>query len=195
MTTLRRRLSVVGLGALAAISAAVPNVAGAATRLPGEYGAVWVTNRDLNNVTAFDAGTGAVVGSAGVGAQPTGVVAPLFTGKVYTSDEGSNQVSVISRATRSRVKVIPVGPRPHHMMTNTLGDRVYVAEFGRNTVGVIDTASDTKVATWATSPNPAARAHAVWPSRDGRRLYATNEVTNDIAAIDTATGQLLWNLP
>ncbi len=195
MAATRSRVWALGVGALAAMSAAVPNVAGAAARLPGEYGTVWVTNRTLNNVTAFDAGTGAVVGTTAVGAAPIGVVAPLFTGKVYSSDENSNQVSVISRSSRERVGVIAVGPRPHHMMTNTLGDRVYVAEFGRNTVGVIDTATDTKVATWAASPNPNARTHAVWPSRDGRRLYATNEVTNDIAAIDTATGQLLWNLP
>jgi YVTN family beta-propeller protein len=180
---------------LAAVTTAVPHLAGAADRLQGEYGTIWVTNRTLNNVTAFDAGTGAVVGTVGVGGSPIGVVAPLFTGKVYSSDEASNQVSVISRATRSRLKVIPVGPRPHHMTASTLGDRVYVAEFGSNTVGVIDTATDTKVATWRASDNPAARTHAVWPSRDGRRLYATNEVSNDIAAIDATTGQLLWNLP
>lgn len=193
MTTRQKRTWMAGLGVLAALNATVPGSA-AASRLAGEYGTVWVTNRTLNNVTAFDAGTGAVVATVGVGNSPIGVVAPLFKGKVYTSDEGSNQVSVISRASRSRLTVIPVGPRPHHMMASTLGDRVYVAEFGSNTVGVIDTASDTKVATWAASPNTAARTHAVWPSRDGRRLYATNEVTNDIAAIDTSTGQLLWNL-
>jgi YVTN family beta-propeller protein len=164
-------------------------------RVRGEYGTVWVTNRTLNNVAAFDAGTGEVVATVPVGSSPTGVVAPLWTGKVYSSDEGSDQVSVISRATRSRLTTIPVGPRPHHMTASTLGDRVYVAEYGRHTVGVIDTATDTKVATLVASPNPAARTHAVWPSRDGRRLYATNEVTNDVAAIDTQTGQLLWNLP
>ena len=194
MTAVQKSVLSVGFAVLAALTAALPGSA-AASRLPGEYGTVWVTNRTLHNVTAFDAGTGAVVGTVAVGSSPTGVVAPLFTGKVYSSDEGSNQVSVISRATRSRLSVIPVGPKPHHMMTNTLGTRVYVAEYGTNTVGVIDTASDTKVATWTASPNPGARTHAVWPSRDGRRLYATNEVTNDIAAIDTATGQLLWNLP
>ncbi|HEX2274063.1 MAG TPA: beta-propeller fold lactonase family protein, partial [Acidimicrobiales bacterium] len=97
--------------------------------------------------------------------------------------------------TRSRLTVIPVGPRPHHMMASVRGDRVYVAEFGSNTVGVIDTATDTKVATFTASPNAGARTHAVWPSPDGRRIYATNEVTNDIAAIDATTGELLWNLP
>ncbi len=91
--------------------------------------------------------------------------------------------------------VIPVGPKPHHMMASMRGDRVYVAEFRSNTVGVIDTAADTKVATFAASPDAAARTHAVWPSPDGRRIYATNEVTNDIAAIDATTGQLLWDLP
>lgn len=160
-----------------------------------EYGTVWVTNRTRNNVAAFDAGTGHVVGTVGVGNSPIGVVAPLGTGRVYSSDEGSNHVSVIHRTSRTRIKTIPVGAKPHHMTASTLGDRIYVAEFGQRTIAVIDTASDTKVATLVASPNEAARTHAVWPSRDGRRLYATNEVTNDIAAIDTATGELLWNLP
>lgn len=193
---MRQRTSrAAAVAVLSAMYVAAATETGATSSLAGEYGTVWTTNRDLNNVTAFDAGTGAVVGVVPVGAGPIGVVAPLWTGKVYSSDEGSNQVSVIDRGSRTVRKAIPVGPRPHHLMASTLGDRVYVAEFGRNTVGVIDTASDTKVATFATSRDSSARAHAVWPSRDGRRVYATNEVTNDIAAIDARTGELLWNLP
>ncbi|MCA1707686.1 MAG: hypothetical protein LC808_32215 [Actinobacteria bacterium] len=76
MTSIWKRL---GLGVLAAASAAVPSLA-ATNRLPGERGTVWVTNWTLNNVTALDAGTGEVVGTVGVGSSPTGVVAPLYTG-------------------------------------------------------------------------------------------------------------------
>ncbi len=195
MTQIRHRGVVLVVVAVAAFSTSLAGLAQGADRLAGEYGTVWVTNRTLHNVTAFDAGTGEVVATIPVGNAPIGVVAPLVTGKVYTSDEDSNQVSVISRATRTRIRTIPMGPRPHHMMASMRGDRVYVAEFGSNTVGVIDTATDTKVATFAASPEARARTHAVWPSLDGRRLYATNEVTNDIAAIDTKTGRLLWNLP
>ena len=89
MTARQKRTWMAGLGVLAALSTAVPSTA-AAGRLPGEYGTVWITNRTLNSVTAFDAGTGAVVGTVAVGNSPIGVVAPLFRGKVYTSDEGSN---------------------------------------------------------------------------------------------------------
>lgn len=194
MVSIRKRATIVVITALAAFTTLLAGVAQAADRLRGEYGTVWVTNRTLHNVTAFDAGTGEVVATIPVGNAPIGVVAPLLTGKVYTSDERSNQVSVISGATRSRITTIPVGSLPHHMMASMRGDRVYVAEFGSNTVGVIDTATDTKVATFAASPEARARTHAVWPSPDGRRVYATNEVTNDIAAIDTSTGALLWNL-
>jgi YVTN family beta-propeller protein len=195
MVNIRKRATIVVITALATFTTSPVSDAAATDRLTAEYGTVWVTNRTLHNLTAFDAGTGEVVGTVAVGNSPIGVVAPLVTGKVYTSDEGSNQVSVMSRATRARVAVIPVGLRPHHMMASPRGDRIYVAEFGSNTVGVIDTASDRKIATFAASPETRARTHAVWPSPDGRRVYATNEVTNDIAAIDARTGRLLWNLP
>ncbi len=195
MRAVHRRGVVVVVAVLAAFATALAGLAQAADRLPGEYGTVWVTNRTLNEVAAFDAGTGEVVGRVPVGRAPIGVVGPLGTGKLYTSDEDSDQVSVISSATRTRITTIPVGPRPHHIMASMRGDRVYVAEFGRHTVGVIDTATDRKIATFEASPDPRARTHAVWPSPDGRTLYVTNEVTNDIAAIDTRSGQLLWNLP
>ena len=193
--TAKRVVTLASVLLTVAFSGIAPSTAGVVSRLPGEYGTVWVTDRVLNNVSAFDAGTGDVLATIPVGSAPIGITAPFGKGKVYTSDEGSNQVSVISRRGRRVVKTIATGPRPHHMSSSLLGDRVYVAEFGSNTIGMIDTATDTKVATFMASPRPDARTHAVYPSRDGRTLYATNEVTNDIGVIDVRTGALLWNLP
>ncbi len=42
-----------------AFATSLTGLAEAADRLRGEYGTVWVTNRTLHNVAAFDAGTGA----------------------------------------------------------------------------------------------------------------------------------------
>lgn len=190
-----KRLATLVSVLLVATVAVISPAAAAVSRLPGEHGTVWVTDRGLNNVSAFDAGTGDVLATIPAGTTPVGITAPLGTDRVYTADEGSNRVSVISRQTRQVVKTIGVGPRPHHIASTVLGDRVYVAEFGANTIGVIDTATDTKVATFTASSRADARTHAVYASRDGRTVYAANEVANDIAAIDAATGARLWNLP
>lgn len=166
-----------------------------AQSLPGASGTVWVTNRSLNNVAAFDASTGEVLATIPVGLAPIGIVAPQGTGKVYVSNEGNNTVSVISKETLSVVATIPTGARPHHLNQSPDGRFVYVAEFGANTVGVIDTETDTLVAHFVTSYSPAARTHAVWVSQNGQRLYVTNSIANEINALDAASGQILWSLP
>lgn len=158
-------------------------------------GTVWVVERGLNTVTAFDAATGTAIKTWPTGVRPIGVTVPRGTGKVYTADERSNQMTVISKETLEIVTTIPMGVWPHHIMAGPNGKHVYVGEFGSNRIGVVDTAIDTRIAGFEASKDPAARTHAVWITADGKSLYATNEVTNDIAKLDARTGELLWNLP
>ena len=173
----------------------VPALAGAAPqpRLEGVHGTVWVTDRQLNRVGAFDAATGENEANVSVGLNPIGVAAPKHTDKVYVSNENSNTVSVISKETLSVVATIATGPRPHHLIASEYGDHVYVAEFGQNTVAVIDTAIDAVVNRCVAGP-ATARTHAPWITRDGI-LYATNSVDNTIAAIDADSCSRLWTLP
>jgi YVTN family beta-propeller protein len=188
-------VAAVALAAVLGLTGAVA-LAGKAKAVGGAEGTLYVVERGLNTAAALDAATGQVVGGPiAVGVRPIGVTAPRGTGKVYSSDETSNRMSVIDKATFTVVKTIPMGLKPHHLMASADGKRIYVGEYGQNTVGVIDTATDTRIASWEASKNTAARTHAVWISAHGRALYATNEVTNDIAKIDTKDGTLLWNLP
>jgi len=156
-------------------------------------GTLWVTNRPLNNMTVFDSGTGDVLSTIPVGEVPIGVTAPPGTGKVYVSNDTPDTVSVIDKLSLSVVATITMGDRPHHMTHSPNGKFVYVAEFGANTVGVIDTDSDTVIAHY-TAGTAAARTHAVWITRDGKTLYATNSVENTISSLDAQTGTLLWSL-
>jgi YVTN family beta-propeller protein len=185
----------VAAAALLGLTGAVA-LAGKARAVRGADGTLYVVERGLNTAAAFDAATGQVVGGPiSIGVRPIGVVAPRGTGKVYTADETSGRMSVIDKATFTVVGTIPMGLKPHHVMASADGRRVYVGEYGQNTVGVIDTATDTRIASWQASPSPAARTHAVWITARGRALYATNEITDDIAKIDTKDGTLLWNMP
>jgi YVTN family beta-propeller protein len=196
---MRRRFVLLAL-CLPAALAAVAGLAGADSgRLHGADGRLWVTERTLDTVTAFDAATGRVLGTTPVGRAPIGIVEPKGTGKAYSGDEFSvpPTVSVIDAETVTVIKKIPTGIRPHHIYTPPNGRWVFVGEYGQNTVGVIDTRTDTRVAGCRASPNPAARTHAPWAIRGGRRVFATNEVTNDIAVMrfDGTTCELLHNIP
>lgn len=170
----------------------------AAHGIPGASGTVFVTERQFGSVAALDAATGDVLWTAPVGASPIGIVQPHGTDKVYTSDEGPDQMTVLDRRTGAWIATIPMGPDPHHLNATRNGDLIYVAEFGRNTIGVVDTALDARIAGFVASPLPDARTHAVWITRDGRDLYATNSRSNralpgDVARLDARTGELLCN--
>jgi DNA-binding beta-propeller fold protein YncE len=161
-------------------------------------GTVYVTERQLGSVTAFDAATGAPFWTGKTGASPIGVAEPHGTGRLYTSDEGSNQMSVFDAVTGALLRTILMGPLPHHLMASSNGNRIYVGEFGHNQIGVIDTASDVRIAGFIASPLANARTHAVWITRDSKDLYATNSRLprtdiGDVGKLNAVTGELLCN--
>jgi DNA-binding beta-propeller fold protein YncE len=183
------------------ISITLTVVAAAGANHPGPLrsgkGTVFVTERQLGSVTAFDVASGTPIWTQKTGATPIGVTNPHGTHKVYTSDEGSNQMSVLDARTGAPLGTIPMGPRPHHLMASADGNRLYVGEFGQNTVGVVDTGSDIEVAHFLASPLANARTHAVFVTRDGKDLYTTNTRADrtelgDVAHIDARRGALLF---
>lgn len=186
------------LAAIPALAVVLGANASASHGIPGASGTVFVTERQLGSVTAYDAATGEVRWTGGVGAGPIGIVQPHGTDKVYTSDEGPDQMSVLDRRTGAWCATIPMGPDPHHLNATQDGQLIYVAEFGHNKVGVVDTSVDERVAELVASPLADARTHAVWITRDGKDLYATNSRSNrdlpgDVAKLDARTGELLCN--
>jgi len=153
--------------AMSAVESSLPN------------GTIWVTERTSGNstVAAIDAATGTPRGIVAVGNTPIGITAPRGLKKVYSSDEGANQLSVIDKDSVTVLTTIPMGPgsRPHHLMASRNGHTIYVAKYGTNRVGLVDTQRDENICDLTASNNVAAKTHAVWISRNGRDLYATNE--------------------
>jgi YVTN family beta-propeller protein len=188
--------SIVLLAALLASLALAASPA-AAHRHPAQLprGTVWVTDKNpTGTVAAFDAHSGELRGIVAVGSTPIGIVAPRGTDEVYVSNEGSNTMSVIDRHSLGVVRTIPMGSKPHHLIASRDGRFVYVGEFGQNSIGVIDTRTG-DVRHYVTGAT-GALTHAVFVSRDGRTLYATNAGTaNEIVALDARTGAPLWSLP
>ena len=174
-------------------------LAGPAAASPRETaGTLFVTERQLGSLTAFDGATGIPLWTQPTGLAPIGVTQPRGTHKVYTSDEGSNQMSVFDAGTGASLGTIPMGPAPHHLIASRNGDRIYVGEFGQNTVGVVDTLTDTEIAHYVASRLPNARTHAVWLA--GHDLYTTNTRAlrtdpGDVGHIDARSGELLCNTP
>ena len=162
---------------------------GSAGSRDSEGGTVFETERSLGSVSAFDAATGKVLWSSKTGLSPIGVTRPRGTEKVYTSDEGSNQMSVFDEENGTLLRTIPMGAGPHHVMASRNGRRIYVGEFFQNTVGVVDTRSDTEIANWVANPDPLARTHAVFITRNGKDLYATDTRVDRTQDLRSAAAQ------
>lgn len=171
-----------------------PTLLAQESALRGVHGTLWVTNKTLNNVVAFDAATGDVLATISVGLTPIGIIAPKDTGKVYVSNEDGNSVSVISKTTLSVITTISLGAgtKPHHVNASADGRYVFVAEFGTNKIAMIDTLNDTFTVLTASS-SPTAKTHAVWVGESGV-VYAANTVINQIAAIDPVNNTILQEI-
>jgi YVTN family beta-propeller protein len=111
-----KKVLLISLAILAVIFVSLPLFA-QKSFLRSVNGMLWVTNKTLNNVVAFDAATGDVLAAIPVGGMPIGITAPKDTGKVYVSNEDGNSVSVISKATLSVITTIQLGAgtKPHHV--------------------------------------------------------------------------------
>ncbi len=195
-----RKLALLALLLAAPLLLATTVSGGNAISIPGINGTLYISERttpNVSSVTAFDAATGEDLWTTTVGNRPIGVTQPHGTSKVYSSNELSNTMSVLDRDSGQLLKTIAMGPGPHHLMASANGEYVYVGEFFSNEVGVVDTSLDERVAHYDASASEDARTHAVWITRDGRDLYATNEYPLQPALgtwskLDAITGERVW---
>ena len=134
-------------------------------------GTVWVVNRDKGTLAIFDATDGTVLETLVVGAGAHDVCISERAGKAYVTAETINMVTAVDIETLA-TESIPVSPLPHHCEPSHDGRILYVTLASHSmTVGApqyaaIDT-TDHSVSYVTTSSNPAARAHAPYPSLDG----------------------------
>ena len=174
-----------------------PPLMGGSPEPPGDDGknTVWVTNRDANKVTVFDAVSGDIrrVFDARRGAHD--IVVSRSAGKAYVMNEQDHSVSVYATDTFAPLANFALGPLPHHADISHDGRIVYVGLFGTNRIATIDTNTEA-VREYASSPSSAARAHAPHPSEDGRFIFVPHEQgTFELTKLDTENnGNIVMNV-
>jgi len=160
----------------------------------GRQGSVWVVNRDLGELTVFDARTGKVAARLGVGAGAHDICISEYSRKAYIAAESINTVTAVDLRTLA-TESIDVGPMPHHLEPSRDGRTIYVTlashtpTIGAAQYATIDTATNA-VEYVTSSANPNARPHAVYPSRDGQTVFAAHDSGNEMTAIDVPTGTI-----
>jgi YVTN family beta-propeller protein len=123
--------------------------------------------------------------------------------RLYVSDESGGNVAVVDPAAGAVIATIPVGRRPRGIAVSADGTRLYVALSGSpnggpnvdesklpppdrrfDGIGVVDLRSHKLITTFPSNADP--ETFAI--SHDGKTLYASNEDTGMLSAIDLVTG-------
>lgn len=162
-------------------------------------GTVWVVNRDQGSLMIFDARTGAQLLDAPlpVGRGAHDICISERAGKAYITAETDHAVTAVDIETLA-TESIPVFPLPHHVEPSPDGRLIYVTlashtpTSGAPAYAIIDT-SDHSVRYVTTSDNAAARAHAVFPTQNGRKVYVAHDVGNEVSGVRTATEQIFFS--
>jgi DNA-binding beta-propeller fold protein YncE len=159
-------------------------------------GTIWVANRGADSIRGFDAATGDVVATIPMrpGSQPGDLA--FAKGKLYVAEEFGTPpaIAIVDAETGIVLNRIFTGPRPHHVHRSGGGKLIAFGVFGTNKVGIIDTRTDTLLGEWPASTNPAARSHAGVFAPGGRTVYVTNDLVDELAAVDPRSGELLWTM-
>jgi len=167
----------------------------------GAKGSVWVVNRDLGELAIFDAETGTLLEKLAVGRGAHDICISEKAGKAYITAEADNAVTTVDLETLAKGS-IPVGPLPHHIEPSHDGRSIFVTLAshpmtvpppGTPAFATIDT-DDNSVTYTATSANPPARAHAVFPTPDGDRMFVAHDTGNEVSGVDMETGDIFLSV-
>ena len=157
----------------------------------GEHaGTVWVVNREAGEVAIFDARTGELLARQPTGAGAHEVAISDDADSAYITNENEDTISIVSTRQPDAIKV-DLGPQPHHVEVSRDGDTIAVGLVGTNAVALIDTETG-RTENYTSSANPAAAAHGPYLLDD--TLYVAHETGDEVTAIDTATGEIVFSV-
>ncbi|MFD3704528.1 protein kinase [Nocardia sp. NPDC058658] len=153
---------------------------------------VYVTNSDLNSVTAIDTESHTVTAVIQVGKTPVGLALDADAHTLYTADIGSHSVSAIDTKTHA-VVTIPVGKTTARVVVDDVAHIVYAVNPDDNQVTVIDGGTKRVVATiampaypWGMAVDPAAHRLYVAAINAGQVVVVDTDSRQVIAKVDTA---------
>ncbi len=202
MSTTRRIITAFLAGFVGIMGIALAaSVAGAEApdRLTNDNGTIWVANRGVHTIRAFDATTGDVLATVNMAANSQPGDLAYAKGKVYVAEEFGTPpaIAIVDAETgvvTNRV-FMASGSRPHHVHASVGGNLVAFGLYGTDLVGVVDTHDDTLLGPWDSNPlTTNGRVHAGVFSKDGNTLYLASDATSEVIALDPRTGDVFWRM-
>jgi YVTN family beta-propeller protein len=156
-------------------------------------GGIWFTAEGSRVVGNYDVGGDAIDAMYGTGAEVSHmIVVTADQKKVYTANIGSDSVSVIDRTDAPRkigLKQIAVGKGPEGLDLSPDGKELWVASRVENGgISIIDVAADKVV---QTVPTTTKLANRVKFTRDGKRVFVSDPIANEVLVYDAAKREIV----
>jgi YVTN family beta-propeller protein len=143
-------------------------------------------------VSVIDIDGRSATGTMPVGGVPEGIALSPDDRTLWVADRDGDRVHVLDRRTGKELARMPTGRMPIRIVVTPT--RAYVSNAGAGTVSVFDARTFKPVGTIKVSGTPEAMQVTLLLSRDGRRLYAAETGTDQVAEVDLASGRVLRRL-
>jgi YVTN family beta-propeller protein len=154
---------------------------------------IYASNRDVGQVTVFDAATNVpiTVIPVGNGNDNLGLAISPDGSLVYVANQFSGTVTVIATATNTVVQTIPTGFEPIWVTFSPDGSRAYVSNQVSGTVSVVSTASGSIIANIFGFSCP---FHSK-VTRDGSKLLVSSQCDNSLKVVSLGSNTIVNSIP
>jgi YVTN family beta-propeller protein len=153
----------------------------------------YVANMRSGSVSVVDVDGRSPTDSIKVGGVPEGIALSPDGATLWVADRDGDRVHVIDKRTGNELARMPTGRMPIRVLVTPT--RAYVSNAGAGTLSVFNTRTLKLAGTLTVSGKPEAMQVTILLSRDGKRLYAAETGTDQVAEVDLASGRVLRRLP
>jgi YVTN family beta-propeller protein len=154
---------------------------------------IYASNRDVGQVTVFDAATNVpiTVISVGNGSDNLGLAISPDGKLVYVANQVSGTVTVIATATNTVLQTLATGLEPIWITFSANGSRAYVSNQASGTVSVISTVSGSVIANIFGFSCPFQSKVTL----DGSKLLVSSQCDNSLKVVSLASNTIVNSIP
>jgi YVTN family beta-propeller protein len=149
---------------------------------------LYVTRVFAQTVSAIDLGTGQVLNTAVLPAEPYTCVVSADGTTLYVSLWGGSAVEILEARSLTLIDVVATGEHPNAMVLSVDGQRLFVASGSTSSVWVFDTFSREAIEQISMSlfpeAPPSSTPNSLALSPDGKTLLVSNADNNNVAVVD-----------